>query len=352
MTHSRFNAGRRRFLSSAAAAGAMTLGSPLVLRAQNSELNITGWGGKWGEVFEATVGPMFEKEYNCKIVRDTSFPFVPKLQASSRRNPIYDVVHSNQNAQAAAVVMGLVEEKLDPTNIPNMAELYDYATSDTINGVCMFTSAIGMGYRKDLVKEVPTSWTDLWKEEYADKRGAYVIPINSLGQAFLTMAASIYGSGAKDLDAAYEALEKLKPIKLVDFTGAMEKMILSGEVELCVIHDSGVLRYYDTPNEAAFCAPKEGVLALEQVLNITPGTQKRELAEAYINFMLSPEIQKTMAEAVWYSPANKNVVLSDVYQERLLTTPEKVAQLKQVDWMWYNANKDAIDMRVNRIFRA
>jgi len=352
MTHTNFSNGRRRFLATAAAAGAMTLGAPGLVRAQNSELNITGWGGKWGEVFDSTVGPMFEKEFGAKLVRDTSFPFVPKLQSSSRSNPIYDVLHSNQNDQAAGAKMGLVEQELDTKNIPNIADLYDYATSDTINGVCMFTSAIGMGYRKDLVSAVPTSWTDIWSEEYAEKRGAYVIPINSLGQAFLTMAATIYGSDAKDLDAAYEAMEKLKPVKLVDFSGAMEKMLLSGEVEICVIHDSGVLRYYDTPNEAEFCSPKEGVLALEQVLNITPGTKKRELAEAYINFMLRPDIQKLMAEAVWYSPANKNVVLSDVYQERLLTTPEKVATLRQVDWAWYNENKDAIDMRVNRIFRA
>jgi putative spermidine/putrescine transport system substrate-binding protein len=352
MTNAPFHAGRRRFLATAAAAGAVTLGTPLVARAESSQLSITGWGGKWGEVFDAQVGPMFEKEFNCKIMRDTSFPFVPKLQSSSRRNPIYDVLHSNQNDQAAAAKMGLVEQKLDASKIPNIADLYDYATSKTINGVCMFTSAIGIGYRKDLASAAPTSWTDLWKPEYADKRGAYVIPINSLGQAFLTMAAAIYGSDAKDLEAAYAAMEKLKPVKLVDFTGAMEKMLLSGEVEICVIHDSGVLRYYDTPNQAAFCSPKEGVLALEQVLNITPGTQKRELAEAYVNFMLRPDVQRIMAEAVWYSPANKKVVLSEVYQERLLTTPEKVATLKQVDWAWYNEHKDAIDMRVNRIFRA
>ena len=35
-----------------------------------------------------------------------------------------------------------------------------------------------------------------------------------------------------DLDAAYKAMESLKPIKLFDFTGPMEKMLLSGEVVL------------------------------------------------------------------------------------------------------------------------
>ena len=42
------------------------------------------------------------------------------------------------------------------------------------------------------------------------------------------MLGKIYGKGMTDLDAAYKALEQLKPIKLVDFTGQMEKMLLSG----------------------------------------------------------------------------------------------------------------------------
>jgi putative spermidine/putrescine transport system substrate-binding protein len=68
--------------------------------------------------------------------------------------------------------------------------------------------------------------------------------------------------------------------------------------------------------------------------------------------MLSAPVQKRLAETVWYSPANKTVVLDDKYKSKLLTTPEQVATLIQVDWKWYNARKDEIDARVNRIFRA
>ena len=92
--------------------------------------------------------------------------------------------------------------------------------------------------------------------------------------------------------------------------------------------------------------------SLEQVLTLTPGTKVRELANAYVNYMLRPNVQKTLAESVWYSPANSKVKLDDKYNEKLLTTPEKVAKLIQPDWKWYNARKDEIDSRVNRIFRA
>lgn len=344
--------GRRQFLGTAAAAAAVTMGAPLVARADTATLNITGWGGKWGEIFAAQIAPVFEKEFNCKLVTDTSFPFLPKLQASSRSNPIYDVLHANTNEHWKALEFGLIDETLDAQLIPNLADLYDFATSDKMVGVAMYTSAIGLAYRSDRLSAAPKSWKEFWNPEYADKRGAYVIPINSFGQAFLYLSGGLFGSDYKDLDAAYEAMEKLKPVKLQDFTGGMEKLLLSGEVDIAVLHDSGALRYYDTEHPIRFAAPEEGLLSLEQTLSITKGTKKRELANAFVNFMLSPEIQKILAEGVWYSPANKKVDLAPVYKERLLATPEKMSSLIQVDWKWYNANKDAIDMRVNRIFRA
>jgi putative spermidine/putrescine transport system substrate-binding protein len=93
------------------------------------------------------------------------------------------------------------------------------------------------------------------------------------------------------------------------------------------------------------------VLSLEQVLNVTPGSKVKELAYGYIDYMLRPDVQKKLAEAVWYSPANKNVKLDAKYDARLYNTPEKVAQLIQVDWKWYNERKDEVDARVARILR-
>ena len=111
------------------------------------------------------------------------------------------------------------------------------------------------------------------------------------------MLGKIYGKGLQDLDAAYKALEQLKPIKLVDFTGQMEKMLLSGEVSMGVIHDSGVYRYDGQNQPVDFASPSEGVMALEQVLNVTPGSKVKELAFAYIDYMLRPDMQKLLAEA-------------------------------------------------------
>ena len=343
---------RRQFLATSAAAGIGVIAAPHIARADAATLRITGWGGKWGQTMSNELIPAFEKEFKCKVETDSAFPYLPKLQASSRLAPVYDVLHTNSNEQWAALEMGIVEAKIDAKQVPNIADVYPYAVSDKMVGACIFTSAIGLGMRTDKGYGKVSSWKDLWDRAYDGVRGGYVIPVNSLGQAFLMMSGAIFGKGMTDLDAAYAAMEKLKPIKLVDFTGTMEKMILSGEVGVAVIHDSGILRYDGQNQPTTFVAPSEGVLSLEQVLTLTPGTKVRELANAYVNYMLNSSVQKTLAESVWYSPANSKVKLDDKYNEKLLTTPEKVATLIQPDWKWYNARKDEIDARVNRIFRA
>jgi putative spermidine/putrescine transport system substrate-binding protein len=341
------NLTRRALIGTAAA----LVAAPHVANAQAATLKITTWGGKWGEVMKGEVLPAFEKEAKCKVEADQAFPYMPKLAASPLKDPLYDVLHSNSNEQWSAVTQGLVMEKIGVREVPNIKDLYPYAVSEKIAGVTIFTSAVGLGYRTDRGLTAPKSWKDFADPKLAGQRGAYQIPVNSLGQSHLMLLGQLYGKGMMDLDAAYKALEQLKPMKLVDFTGQMEKMLLQGEVAVGVIHDSGVYRYDGQNQPVDFAAPSEGVLALEQVLNVTPGSKVKELAFAFIDYMLRPDVQKKLAEAVWYSPANKAVKLDPKYDAKLYNTPEKVATLIQVDWKWYNDRKDEIDARVARIMR-
>ena len=258
--------------------------------------------------------------------------------------------HSNTNEQWAVYEAGLVEKRPDLSKVPNAAAAYPYATSEDIVGIVFLTSAVGLAWRRDKVQQPPAGWKDLWEPRFAGQRGAYVIPANSLGQALFMMAGRLYGSGYKDMDAGFKAMERLRPVRLFDFTGGVENAMLSGELSVGVLHDTAVYRNQDrVPVE--FCSPAEGVVALEQVLSVTKGTQVPALAHAWIDHMLLPGVQKTMSEEVWYSPVRRDMALGERYAGKLLTTPEQVATLIQLPWQWYNSQKDRIDDRVNRIFR-
>src|SRR5919106_2133443 len=102
---------RRKFLAMSGAAAA-AVSAPAILRAQSATLKTTAWGGKWGEVMKGQVIPLFEKEFKCKVETDSAFPYYPKLQATPKNAPLYDVLHTNTSEQWQAVEAGLVQPKL------------------------------------------------------------------------------------------------------------------------------------------------------------------------------------------------------------------------------------------------
>jgi spermidine/putrescine-binding protein len=100
----------------------------------------------------------------------------------------------------------------------------------------------------------------------------------------------------------------------------MENALLAGELSIGVLHDTAAYRHQERV-ALEFTAPREGIMALEQVLSVTRGTQMTELAHAWINHMLSPEVQKLMAEDLWFSPVRRDMALEERFRGKLLTTP-------------------------------
>src|SRR5260370_22910988 len=167
----KWNVSRRTILKGAAGSGAAaTIGAPAILHEQVAVLKTTAWGGKWGEVMKGQIIPAFEKEFKCKVETDSAFPYYPKLQATLRNAPLYDVLHTNTSEQWAALVEGLVEPKLDVKRVQNLANVYPYPVSEKIVGVCAFTSAIGVGYRSDKGLPGQRAWKELAAPKYAGAR--------------------------------------------------------------------------------------------------------------------------------------------------------------------------------------
>src|ERR1700746_3911054 len=91
---------RRKALRAGAGVAAFaTLGAPAILHAETKTLKITSWGGKWGDIMKATVLPAFEKEFSCTVSADSAFPYLPKLAATPKHDPLYVVLHTNSHAQ-------------------------------------------------------------------------------------------------------------------------------------------------------------------------------------------------------------------------------------------------------------
>ena len=136
---------------------------------------------------------------------------------------------------------------------------------------------------------------DIWDKKYANVP-TYIIT-NSLGSCFVMMA--VFGKGLQDMDAAFKAMEELKPIKQVDFTGTMEKQLLSGEVHVGLIHRT------DTTAPVSWAAPKEGVMALEQVYSVTREAIRRNWLMPLSTICFHPKYRRSWSRNSGIRPRTK-----------------------------------------------
>ena len=59
--------------------------------AGGATLNVAEWGGGWEEFVRKALTDQFEKDFNCKLNWDSSFPWFPKLVTQGANDPVYDV---------------------------------------------------------------------------------------------------------------------------------------------------------------------------------------------------------------------------------------------------------------------
>ena len=80
----------------------------------------------------------------------------------------------------------------------------------------------------------------------------------------------------------------------------------------------------------------EGLFMFEQNMNVTAGSQVEDLAFAFIDYMLSTEVQSKWAASYYVTPANMEVAVEGELAELIPVTADRVGEIKQWDWLWLN----------------
>src|SRR5699024_5847097 len=102
---------------------------------------------------------------------------------AQKDNAEIDVVQFSGGQEVQAAKEGLIEE-INMDIVTNTSDIFENAILDSKYGPAIAFDALGILYNKDLVQDMPTSWEDLWKEEYAGQVGLIDIS-NTYGLQFL-----------------------------------------------------------------------------------------------------------------------------------------------------------------------
>lgn len=342
---------RRRFLPTLAAAGAAGVAMPHVARAQAKTITVSCYGGAYEKFFREQLIPPFQKQTGAtvKLALGTAKDNIPLMRASGVDNPALDVCMTNEVIAEILRTEGFFAPIPDD-KVPNLKDVSPVARyPDNIAVTGMF-QPIGIAYRTDLVKKPVDSWHDFFERpDLKGKLGVYNIT-NSLGFMFVLLMARVYGGSEANYEAAFKQIAKLKPFNQVDFSGTMEIQLSRGEVEVAPLDFAAVIRLSKKGMDASAKIPPEGLIAFDQVFNVSKGSKSKDLAYAWVDYILSPPIQQKLVTDFYVSPTNvKTIIPPDLASNPLLLTGDKLSAIVRHDWAVANRKRDQMVDQWNRM---
>jgi spermidine/putrescine transport system substrate-binding protein len=227
----------------------------------------------------------------------------------------FDVVHPCSSWWGLYVEAGLVQP-IDTSRLSHFNELFpDLADKGVFNGQQYFIpwdwAYESITVRTDLVKDIPTSWADLWNPEYA----GHIAIFDSGESTFLTAAYALgfdpYNTTPDQQEQIKQKLIELKPNLLTywsDYT-EIDQLLASGDVWI------GANTWNDawsTLNNEGYSVeyvdPKEGRISYACGYAISANTKNIDLAYDYINALIDAQSNANMANDYYYGAANMNSV--------------------------------------------
>lgn len=295
--------GRRSFLKGAGALGvtAATSGLGALPARSQDTLNLLCWPG---HADIAVVGP-FEEKYGVKVVAKEYVGGENMLALVNQSPPgTFDVVLSDAEYVTMLDQAGFIDE-MDPADYP-MDDLYPefqkfpgHWLNDKLFSMIIRFGYLGLAYRTDvLAPEDVKSYAIMWDEKVKGGVGFFDWYLPSMG------CLSCYDGNASPFDIDDAAFEKLKQttFSLKPQTAAFYSMadtfssLTSGAAK--VIPGVGdwitlLLAKDGVPVDAT--VPDEGGIQWTESMSIMSGSQKKDLAKAFIQYMASPEGQMRSA---------------------------------------------------------
>lgn len=152
-------------------------------------------------------------------------------------------------------------------------------------------------YNKKLVSEsdVPKGWGDLTNAKFKGKI-AYADPAKS-GSSYTILCTMLTAFG-KDDGKGWDFIKKFVANldgKILGSSGDVYKKVSDGEYSVGLTLEKEAIKYVQAGAEVGIIYPSEGTSAVPDGIAIVKGSQNKENATAFLNFVLSKECQTMMA---------------------------------------------------------
>lgn len=319
--------------------------------AQAKTLHVIGYTDIRDVITKVWITP-FEKATGAKVqfYPSAGMELVGKLRAEQNK-PAYSVMLADDWVIDLARRFDLMQP-LPRDKMPALAEVAPKFQFDG-NGVAILANLTGLGYNT-MIKP-PASWADLWKPEF--KRSILIPPSNFATSIMLLIMAASIKTGLpidkvqSDLGPGFEYLKELKPNFLTIYanTSIALNLLVQGEAKLAApFYGKNIFRHADSGAKINMTVPKEGGFAGLNGAGLVKNGPELELGAQFINFGLTAEVQKALAEGCIAGSVNRTVELPASMADRAPINDAALGKLHSVDWTSINDRRSELLDRWNR----
>ncbi|MBQ8263498.1 MAG: spermidine/putrescine ABC transporter substrate-binding protein, partial [Oscillospiraceae bacterium] len=212
---------------------------------------------------------------------------------------------------------------IDYSNIPNYKYIDEsfrglYYDPDNLYTVPYAYGIIGIIYDANVVDEADVgTWDLLWNEKYADRILQFNNARDAFGTAMYKLGLDVNTTDHASWDAAFAELRTQNPLVYSKVMDEIYNMMESGEASIAAYYAGDYFTMMDAQAETVdlrFYYPEPTNYYVDAMC-IPACCENKELAEIFINYMLSEEPAVANAEYTCYASPNSLVYTSDTYIE-------------------------------------
>ncbi len=289
----------------------------------------------WSAYLTDTAKAGFKARTGAEIVEDYfSSPeeLRAKLQAGGAD---YDVVVPSDYMVRTLGSQGLLE-RLDHAKLPNLKNIaprfrnpasYDPQQEWSIP---YFWGTVALGVNVEKVTEPVDSWTVLLDDRYKQRISLPDSARDTIGIALKLGGRSLNERDDAALAAAKKTLLAQKPLVKAYTSDQFKQLLLAEEIWLACGWSGELLQVVrEDPKKFRYVIPREGTELWVDNLAIAKGCKEKDLAHAFLDYILEPEVIAQMATEYLYATPNEaswKLLPKEVREDPAIYPPPEVLE--------------------------
>jgi len=350
------NTSRRDVLRLGVALGAASaFGLPGVLgsrvaAAASGEVVAALFPGQWEDAFLKVVVPHLKKSAGVELIVSPALAQdqLGKTMASPSRPP-FDALLMSPGQSATARERDLIQ-KADPKLISNWSSLSEPAFQDEW-GPAVTVQVDGIAYNPKKVRR-PNGYADLFTPDFHGKVAFAGIQSNTMCMAYIEIA-KVFGGSEDDMEPLWKNFKEYLPHvgALANSMNHQQSLFQQGEIDAMIASTNNVARLKSLGVDIEFVHPETGSPATPVNIHVTKGTRNPEGVHAYIDSVLSDEVQTALQQQPMGNfPVNKNVPLSPEVSQYI--TREQLPKFVYHDWQKINRHREKWIEKFNEVVKS